>query len=93
MPFILIAQLPLLTYLPAAFLAILLLKAVFFLRYKTSSWRFNEFIYFNSDHIQNSRSPQTQSAKRMQNILSQIMISMGVLTVLTIMLRAFLEGA
>lgn len=71
-----------LPYLPAVFSALLLIKVVMFLKHRTSRWRLSHFIHFDEEHIIGSGNPQRQNAKRIQNYLTKLIASVGLITLL-----------
>lgn len=71
-------------YLPALLMLMLLVKLVIFIRHRTHSWRMTHFFYFKSNHILSSRNTQTQTAKKVQNILSQVILTLAILSILVL---------
>lgn len=69
-----IESLYLIPSLPVLLLALIGVKSVLFLKSKTRSWRLAHFVYFNDKHIVSSSTLGTQSAKRLQNYLSKIIL-------------------
>ena len=76
-------------YLPLLLGATLLIKTLFFMMNKTQNWRIADFFYFNHNHIKGSRNTKTLTAKKIQNILSQVALSMSLLTIIQIVVKAF----
>ncbi len=75
-------------YLPLLLGAVLIIKTAFFFINKTQSWGLTNFFYFDNKHIKGSRNTKTLSAKRVQNILSQVALTMSLLTLIQIVVKA-----
>lgn len=70
--------------LPILLASLLVLKLIIFNKYRTQSWRLTHFFYFDPNHIRGSRNTHTQSAKKIQNILSQVILALSILTLIVI---------
>ncbi len=79
-------------YLPLFLGATLLIKTMFFMMNKTQNWRFADFFYFNQNHIKGSRNTKTLTAKKIQNILSQVALTMSLLTIIQIAVKALVAN-
>lgn len=79
-------------YLPLLLGATLTIKTLFFLMHKTQNWRFSNFFYFDHNHIKGSRNSKTLSAKRVQNILSQITLTIALLTIIQIVIKLLMTS-
>lgn len=80
--FVFILNLP--VSLPILLASLLVLKLIIFTKYKTQSWRLIHFFYFDPNHIRGSRNTHTQIAKKIQNILSQVIVVLSILTLIVI---------
>lgn len=67
---------------PLILFCLILIKFVSFFKDKKESWRLVHFFYFDAKHINGSRNTQTQTAKKIQNILSRLILTLGILTLL-----------
>ena len=79
-------------YLPIILSIVLFLKVGIFVKYRTRSWRLNHFVYFDANHIRGSRNLQNETAKKIQNFLSQVIITMTVL-IIFVELASFVTGS
>ncbi|MDB5247171.1 MAG: hypothetical protein JWQ40_1565 [Segetibacter sp.] len=55
--------------------AVIVLKGIFFFKYKTDSWKWSHFVYFDDDHIMSSQSMDSQQAKRVQNYFTKLIMA------------------
>lgn len=58
---------------------VLAIKIYLFTKNKTRSWRFTNFFYFDTVHIISSRTNNVESAKKIQNALSIIILILALI--------------
>jgi len=60
---------------------VLIVKIVLFTKNRSRSWKFANFFYFDAGHIISSRSNYIESAKKIQNTLSLIVVVLAVIQI------------
>lgn len=65
---------------------IFLVKAYLFIRHRNKNWRFTEFFYFNQVNIKYTSTAERAKLKRIQNILSVVILTLLIVQLLSIVL-------
>jgi uncharacterized membrane protein YfhO len=77
-------------YFTVALVILIGIKLLLFITTRTERWRWINLVYFDRNHILSSSSLRTQSAKKIQNYLSNLIILVGLLEISVVLFEKYL---